>query len=138
MARNPQLFLMDEPLSNLDAKLRTETRAQIVQLQRRLGITTIYVTHDQTEAMTMGDRIAVMNAGEIQQLASPLELYHHPANRFVAAFIGSPPMNFLPVHVKAPLVVHHPCFASPCRSYGNLFCDSGTGKNFCWEFAQNT
>jgi multiple sugar transport system ATP-binding protein len=105
MARNPQVFLMDEPLSNLDAKLRAETRAQIVQLQRQLGITTIYVTHDQTEAMTMGDRIAVMNAGQIQQLATPLELYHHPANRFVAEFIGSPPMNFLPVQVKAPLLI---------------------------------
>lgn len=106
MARNPQVFLMDEPLSNLDAKLRAETRAQIVKLQRQLGITTIYVTHDQTEAMTMGDRIAVMNAGQIQQLATPLELYNSPANRFVAEFIGSPPMNFLTVQVKAPLLVH--------------------------------
>ena len=99
IARNPQVFLMDEPLSNLDAKLRTETRAQIVQLQKQLGITTIYVTHDQTEAMTMGDRIAVMNGGEIQQIASPLEIYNQPANRFVAEFIGSPPMNFLPVEL---------------------------------------
>jgi multiple sugar transport system ATP-binding protein len=97
IARNPQVFLMDEPLSNLDAKLRAETRAQIVKLQRQLKTTTIYVTHDQTEAMTMGDRIAVMNGGEIQQLASPLEIYNHPANRFVAEFIGSPPMNFLSV-----------------------------------------
>ncbi|HEY9625107.1 MAG TPA: ABC transporter ATP-binding protein [Crinalium sp.] len=110
MARNPQVFLMDEPLSNLDAKLRTETRAQIVNLQRKLGITTIYVTHDQTEAMTMGDRIAVMNAGQIQQVATPLELYNHPANRFVAEFIGSPPMNFLTVQVKAPLLISHPHF----------------------------
>lgn len=100
MARNPQVFLMDEPLSNLDAKLRTETRAQIVSLQRQLGTTTIYVTHDQTEAMTMGDRIAVMNQGKLQQVAPPLELYNQPANKFVAAFIGSPPMNFLPVAVK--------------------------------------
>ncbi len=99
IARNPQVFLMDEPLSNLDAKLRTETRAQIVQLQKQLGITTIYVTHDQTEAMTMGDRIAVMKGGEIQQIASPLEIYNQPANRFVAEFIGSPPMNFLPVEL---------------------------------------
>ncbi|MEL7226936.1 MAG: ABC transporter ATP-binding protein, partial [Cyanobacteria bacterium J06576_12] len=106
MARNPQAFLMDEPLSNLDAKLRTETRAQIVSLQQQLGTTTIYVTHDQTEAMTMGDRIAVMNQGKIQQVAPPLELYRHPANRFVAAFIGSPPMNFLPVTVKAGQLVH--------------------------------
>ncbi|MBD2092657.1 ATP-binding cassette domain-containing protein [Microcoleus sp. FACHB-1515] len=110
MARNPQVFLMDEPLSNLDAKLRTETRAQIVNLQRKLGTTTIYVTHDQTEAMTMGDRIAVMNQGVIQQIARPLELYHAPANRFVAEFIGSPPMNFLPVQVKAPLLISHPQF----------------------------
>ncbi|WP_072621183.1 ABC transporter ATP-binding protein [Spirulina major] len=102
IARNPQVFLMDEPLSNLDAKLRNETRAQIVQLQRSLGITTIYVTHDQTEAMTMGDRIAVMNGGELQQIAPPLELYNNPANRFVAEFIGSPPMNFLPVQISAP------------------------------------
>ena len=110
MARNPQVFLMDEPLSNLDAKLRTETRAQIVKLQRQLGTTTIYVTHDQTEAMTMGDRIAVMNAGQIQQLAAPLELYNRPVNRFVAEFIGSPTMNFLPIQVKAPLLVTHPQF----------------------------
>nr|WP_315870970.1 ABC transporter ATP-binding protein [Trichocoleus desertorum] len=110
MARNPQVFLMDEPLSNLDAKLRTETRAQIVKLQRQLGTTTIYVTHDQVEAMTMGDRIAVMNAGQIQQIASPLELYNRPVNRFVAEFIGSPTMNFLPVQVKAPLLITHPQF----------------------------
>ncbi len=110
MARNPQVFLMDEPLSNLDAKLRAETRSQIVKLQRQLGTTTIYVTHDQTEAMTMGDRIAVMNAGQIQQIATPLELYNHPTNRFVAEFIGSPPMNFLPVQFKAPLLLTHPQF----------------------------
>ncbi|MGF1478304.1 MAG: ABC transporter ATP-binding protein [Cyanophyceae cyanobacterium] len=107
IARNPQVFLMDEPLSNLDAKLRTETRSQIVKLQRQLGTTTIYVTHDQTEAMTMGDRIAVMNEGEIQQIAAPLELYNRPANRFVAEFIGSPPMNFIPVKFAAPLLITH-------------------------------
>ncbi|MGB3297926.1 MAG: ATP-binding cassette domain-containing protein [Phormidesmis sp.] len=106
MARDPQVFLMDEPLSNLDAKLRAETRAQIVTLQRQLKTTTIYVTHDQTEAMTMGDRIAVMNQGKLQQVASPLEIYRHPANRFVAAFIGSPPMNFLPVTVRAGQLTH--------------------------------
>lgn len=110
MARNPAVFLMDEPLSNLDAKLRIETRAQIVNLQRKLGITTIYVTHDQTEAMTMGDRIAVMNAGQIQQVATPLELYNYPVNRFVAEFIGTLPMNILPVQIKAPLLVSHPQF----------------------------
>ncbi len=110
IARNPQVFLMDEPLSNLDAKLRAETRAQIVALQRQLGTTTIYVTHDQTEAMTMGDRIAVMQAGEIQQLAEPLTLYNQPANRFVAEFIGSPPMNFLPVLVQPPSLVAYEQF----------------------------
>ncbi|MBO3462445.1 ABC transporter ATP-binding protein [Aetokthonos hydrillicola Thurmond2011] len=105
IARNPEVFLMDEPLSNLDAKLRAETRAQIVKLQRQLGTTTIYVTHDQTEAMTMGDRIAILSEGQLQQIASPLELYNHPANRFVAQFIGSPPMNFIPVEFHAPLVI---------------------------------
>ncbi len=110
MARNPQVFLMDEPLSNLDAKLRTETRAQIVELQRNLGTTTIYVTHDQTEAMTMGSRIAVMNQGQIQQVAKPLEIYNRPANRFVAEFMGSPAMNFLTVQFSAPLLIIHPLF----------------------------
>jgi multiple sugar transport system ATP-binding protein len=105
IARNPQVFLMDEPLSNLDAKLRAETRAQIVKLQRQLGTTTIYVTHDQTEAMTMGDRIAIMNQGQIQQVAPPLELYNRPENRFVAEFIGSPPMNFISVKFQAPQLI---------------------------------
>jgi multiple sugar transport system ATP-binding protein len=110
ISRNPQVFLMDEPLSNLDAKLRQETRTQIVQLQRELGITTIYVTHDQVEAMTMGDRIAIMNQGQIQQVAKPLELYHYPANRFVAEFIGSPPMNFIRVKLTSSLSIIHPQF----------------------------
>ncbi len=110
IARNPQVFLMDEPLSNLDAKLRAETRAQIVKLQRQLGTTTIYVTHDQTEAMTMGDRIAVMCDGKIEQVAHPLELYNRPATQFVAQFIGSPPMNFLSVQFHAPLLITHPQF----------------------------
>ena len=110
MARNPEVFLMDEPLSNLDAKLRAETRSQIVQLQRQLGTTTIYVTHDQTEAMTMGDRIAIMKVGQLQQVAQPLELYNKPANLFVAEFIGSPPMNFLSVQFTAPLLIYHPQF----------------------------
>jgi len=102
IARKPAVFLMDEPLSNLDAKLRTGTRAQIVELQRRLGTTTLYVTHDQVEAMTMGHRIAVLNGGRLQQLGTPLELYQWPSNLFVAQFIGSPPMNLLPVQVCAP------------------------------------
>ncbi|MDP4738517.1 MAG: ATP-binding cassette domain-containing protein [Cyanobium sp. MAG_137] len=97
IARAPAVFLMDEPLSNLDAKLRTGTRTQIVELQRRLGTTTLYVTHDQVEAMTMGHRIAVLNAGRLQQLGTPMQLYQWPANLFVAQFIGSPPMNLLPV-----------------------------------------
>ena len=96
IVREPQGFLMDEPLSNLDAALRVQTRAEILRLQRRLGTTTIYVTHDQIEAMTMGDRIAVMNKGELQQLGTPEELYERPANTFVAQFIGSPAMNMLP------------------------------------------
>ncbi|MDP5017463.1 MAG: ABC transporter ATP-binding protein, partial [Dolichospermum sp.] len=110
IARNPQVFLMDEPLSNLDAKLRAETRSQIVKLQHQLGTTTIYVTHDQTEAMTMGDRIAIMSEGKIQQVAAPLELYNRPANCFVAEFIGSPPMNFISVEFHAPLLITHANF----------------------------
>ncbi len=93
IVRNPQVFLMDEPLSNLDAKLRVQTRTQIASLQRRLGVTTVYVTHDQTEALTMGDRIAVLNAGLLQQVGTPREMYDSPANVFVAGFIGSPAMN---------------------------------------------
>ena len=100
IARNPQVFLMDEPLSNLDAQLRSDTRSQIVQLQKQLQVTTIYVTHDQVEAMTMGDRIVVLNKGDIQQVDTPLNIYRKPANRFVAGFMGSPPMNFLPINVN--------------------------------------
>jgi multiple sugar transport system ATP-binding protein len=96
IVREAQVFLMDEPLSNLDAKLRVATRAEIIKLHQRIQTTAIYVTHDQTEAMTMGDRIAVLNGGLIQQLGSPQELYDHPANLFVAGFIGSPSMNFFP------------------------------------------
>ena len=93
IVREPQVFLMDEPLSNLDAKLRVSTRTQIASLQRRLGITTVYVTHDQIEAMTMGDRVCVLNDGKLQQVDTPLSLYDKPANVFVAGFIGSPAMN---------------------------------------------
>ncbi len=95
IVREPKVFLMDEPLSNLDAKLRVQTRAELIKLHRRLGITTIYVTHDQTEAMTMGDRIAVLNDGRMQQVDTPLELFNHPVNVFVAGFIGTPAMNFV-------------------------------------------
>ncbi len=96
IVREPAVFLFDEPLSNLDAKMRVEMRAEIVRLHHALGATMIYVTHDQTEAMTMGDRIVVMNHGRIQQVASPMEVYDRPANAFVASFIGTPPMNLLP------------------------------------------
>lgn len=94
IVRNPEVFLFDEPLSNLDAKMRVSMRTEISKLHARLGVTMIYVTHDQVEAMTMGDRICVMKDGEIMQVAEPLEIYNHPANVFVAGFIGSPPMNF--------------------------------------------
>jgi multiple sugar transport system ATP-binding protein len=99
IVREPKVFLMDEPLSNLDAKLRVQTRSQIAELQRRLGVTTVYVTHDQVEAMTMGHRVAVLSGGHLQQCASPRELYDNPVNQFVAGFIGSPSMNLL----SAPL-----------------------------------
>jgi len=95
IVRNPKVFLFDEPLSNLDAKLRVEMRSEIKRLQRRLETTTIYVTHDQEEAMTLGDRVVVMKDGVIHQVASPLDVYQHPVNRFVASFVGTPPMNFI-------------------------------------------
>ncbi len=97
IVRQPQVYLMDEPLSNLDAKLRVQTRAELVELQQRLAVTTVYVTHDQVEAMTMGHRVAVLRDGDLQQCDAPSTLYHEPANLFVAGFIGSPAMNMLPV-----------------------------------------
>ena len=100
IVRSPQVFLMDEPLSNLDAKLRVQTRSQIAALQRRLGVTTVYVTHDQVEAMTMGDRVAVLKDGLLQQVDTPSHMYDNPANVFVAGFIGSPAMNLLDVGVQ--------------------------------------
>ncbi|WP_227997641.1 ABC transporter ATP-binding protein [Nocardia australiensis] len=110
IVRQPQVFLMDEPLSNLDAKLRVQTRTQIAQLQRRLGTTTVYVTHDQVEAMTMGDRVAVLKDGLLQQCATPRDLYRDPANVFVAGFMGSPAMNLftLPVADGAVSLNGHP------------------------------
>jgi multiple sugar transport system ATP-binding protein len=99
IVREPQVFLMDEPLSNLDAKLRVQTRTQIASLQRRLGVTTVYVTHDQTEALTMGDRIAVLKDGVLQQVGTPRDLYESPSNSFVAGFIGSPAMNLFDADV---------------------------------------
>jgi multiple sugar transport system ATP-binding protein len=109
IVREPAAFLLDEPLSNLDAKLRVQMRTEIARLQNRLKTTTVYVTHDQTEAMTLGDRVAVLRKGVVQQVASPRELYQNPANLFVAGFIGSPAMNFLPAEVdgsrvKLPMV----------------------------------
>ncbi len=106
IVREPEVFLMDEPLSNLDAKLRTTMRTELQNLQQELNITTIYVTHDQTEAMTMGDRIAILNDGELQQLGTPLECYYQPANRFVAGFIGSPSMNFFDVEYVEGVLEH--------------------------------
>jgi multiple sugar transport system ATP-binding protein len=100
IVREPAVFLMDEPLSNLDAKLRIQTRAELIKLHRRLGITTVYVTHDQVEAMTMGDRIVVMKDGLVQQVDVPLQIFRFPANKFVAGFIGSPPMNFVDATVE--------------------------------------
>ncbi|KRF07887.1 ABC transporter [Nocardioides sp. Soil777] len=104
IVRDADAFLFDEPLSNLDAKLRGQMRTEIARLQKRLGITTVYVTHDQTEAMTLGDRVAVLKRGVLQQLATPRELYTNPGNLFVAGFIGSPPMNFVPAEVDGTSV----------------------------------
>ncbi len=104
IVRNPSLFLMDEPLSNLDAKLRVQMRTEVSRIQQRLGTTTVYVTHDQTEAMTLGDRVAVMRSGVLQQVAAPKVLYDDPVNLFVAGFIGSPAMNFLPGRLEGEVV----------------------------------
>jgi multiple sugar transport system ATP-binding protein len=105
IVRHPQVYLMDEPLSNLDAKLRVQTRTELVELQQRLAVTTVYVTHDQVEAMTMGHRVAVLRDGDLQQCDTPSTLYHLPANLFVAGFIGSPAMNMLPVSASGPLLI---------------------------------
>jgi multiple sugar transport system ATP-binding protein len=104
IVRDPKAFLMDEPLSNLDAKLRVQMRTEVSRIQQRLGTTTIYVTHDQTEAMTLGDRVAVMRTGMLQQVGTPMQLYYEPNNLFVAGFIGSPAMNFLPATVEGDTV----------------------------------
>jgi multiple sugar transport system ATP-binding protein len=104
IVRDPAAFLMDEPLSNLDAKLRVQMRTEVSRLQQRLGTTTIYVTHDQTEALTLGDRVAVMRSGVLQQVGAPMELYNQPVNLFVAGFIGSPAMNFMPATVEGDTV----------------------------------
>jgi multiple sugar transport system ATP-binding protein len=114
IVRDPQVFLFDEPLSNLDAKLRVQVRAELRQLHRRLGVTSIYVTHDQVEAMTMADRIVVLRNGAIEQVGAPLDLYDRPANTFVATFIGSPAMNLLPGRVGAGEVVLADGATLPC------------------------
>src|ERR687894_24112 len=116
IVRDAEAFLFDEPLSNLDAKLRGQMRTEIARMQKRLGITTVYVTHDQTEAMTLGDRVAVLKRGLLQQLASPRELYEQPVNLFVAGFIGSPPMNFVPAVVKGD-ELELPFVTIPMRDY---------------------
>ncbi|MBB6646049.1 ABC transporter ATP-binding protein [Halobellus ruber] len=105
IVRDPEVFLMDEPLSNLDAKLRAQMRTELQRLQEDLDVTTVYVTHDQTEAMTMGDRIAILNDGRLQQVATPLECYHEPANQFVAGFLGEPSMNFFDVRYADGVLV---------------------------------
>src|SRR3978361_1612641 len=104
IVRDPKAFLMDEPLSNLDAKLRVQMRTEVSRIQSRLGTTTVYVTHDQTEAMTLGDRVAVMRGGIIQQVDTPAALYEEPSNLFVAGFIGSPSMNFLPARLEGDTI----------------------------------
>src|SRR4051795_11205655 len=104
IVRSPKVFLMDEPLSNLDAKLRVQMRTEVSRIQQRVGTTTVYVTHDQTEAMTLGDRVAVMRGGIIQQVDSPKNLYERPNNLFVAGFIGSPSMNFLPARLEGDVI----------------------------------
>ncbi|SFK88388.1 multiple sugar transport system ATP-binding protein [Halogranum rubrum] len=105
IVRDPEVFLMDEPLSNLDAKLRAQMRTELQRIQENLDTTTVYVTHDQTEAMTMGDRIAILDGGHLQQVGTPLEVYHKPANRFVAGFIGEPSMNFFEMEVQGDRLV---------------------------------
>lgn len=135
IVREPAVFLFDEPLSNLDAKMRVEMRAEIIRLHHRLKATMIYVTHDQTEAMTMGERIVVMNQGRLQQVAPPLEIYERPANTFVAGFIGTPPMNLLPpgvldaahtIGIRPDHIRLEPCVGEPASDelFGRVdFCE---------------
>jgi multiple sugar transport system ATP-binding protein len=128
IVRDPKAFLMDEPLSNLDAKLRVQMRTEVARIQKRLGTTMVYVTHDQTEAMTLGDRVAVMRAGVIQQVDTPANLYEHPRNLFVAGFIGSPSMNFLPGRLEGD-VIKTPIgdLTLPGQVRSNLRLDDGQG-----------
>jgi multiple sugar transport system ATP-binding protein len=130
IVRHPQVYLMDEPLSNLDAKLRVQTRSELADLQARLGVTTVYVTHDQVEAMTMGHRVAILDHGVMQQVATPSALYRHPVNLFVAGFIGSPAMNLLPTTHEGDRVVFGsalvPVDAAVARQLSNLDTDTVT------------
>ncbi|MGF7234488.1 MAG: ABC transporter ATP-binding protein [Frankia sp.] len=128
IVRDPKAFLMDEPLSNLDAKLRVQTRTEVSRLQNRLGTTMVYVTHDQTEALTLGDRVAVMRAGRVQQFASPQELYDRPVNIFVAGFIGSPAMNFMPVTFEEGRLRTPFGEVSPPPAVASKLAGSGTGR----------
>lgn len=123
IVRDPQLFLFDEPLSNLDAALRAHMRLEIKKLQRELGVTSVYVTHDQIEAMTLADRIVVLNQGQIEQVGSPKEVYHHPASTFVASFIGSPAMNFLPAQLDNGTLR-----VANCELYNPSLCAFGNGE----------
>ena len=128
IVRTPNAFLMDEPLSNLDAKLRVQMRTEVSRLQKRLGTTTVYVTHDQVEAMTLGDRVAVMRGGVIQQVGPPEELYNRPANLFVAGFIGSPAMNFLPATVDGRRCCAHRSATCACRTSAGDASQSDGGR----------
>jgi multiple sugar transport system ATP-binding protein len=125
IVRQPQVFLFDEPLSNLDAKLRTSARDELKEFQKRMGVTTIYVTHDQVEAMGLGDRVAVLNNGEVQQRGTPEEVYVDPANTFVASFVGAPPMNLL--RVKGEVIGFRPENLLPVEAVGEregqMICD---------------
>jgi multiple sugar transport system ATP-binding protein len=146
IARQPQVFLLDEPLSNLDAQLRDDTRAELKQLHAQLGVTTVYVTHDQIEAMTLADKIVVLNRGRIQQIGTPQEIYAHPANRMVATFLGNPPMNIIPAIstqegfqvgdriIACPIEIQQKLHLSPGKSI-----DLGIRPEFIYlnEFPQN-
>ena len=144
IVRSPQVFLMDEPLSNLDAKLRVQMRSEIIQIQKRLGTTMIYVTHDQIEAMTMGHRVAVMRLGVLQQVAHPQELYQRPANLFVAAFIGSPAMNLINVTLGGTAERPTANFAGHTLAIGGGALSAirklltASDHRSCWACAQNT
>ncbi len=129
IVRDPSAFLMDEPLSNLDAKLRVQMRTEVSRIQQRLGTTTVYVTHDQTEAMTLGDRVAVMRSGVLQQVGSPMDLYNNPKNLFVAGFIGSPAMNFMPAQIEGDtLKLPVADVRLPEELRGNLGGSAGDGR----------